>query len=159
MNNLKQSFFKEKKLAYHFLISFFIVTVWVIIAQNQYSYNYNFPELFGLTLFPLIPATFSLFLVYVTYAWIENKFENKNIVKGFLFFTLLSWVILIIGETVGYHWFGVQNLHHAGYSGLPICNCMHAPFWMQLSYFLIAPIYFVTCSMLGLENNIKDKKI
>ncbi len=52
-------------------------------------------------------------------------------------------VFLISVETIAYHLFGMQNLTAAAYPGIPICNCMHAQPWMQLSYFLLGPIYFI----------------
>lgn len=149
---MSKQFLKERRLVYHLLVSFLVILTWVLLARSRYSYNHNFPHLFGISLFPLVPAAIILFIVYVVYAWMEGKFENRSIIKGFLFFTLLSWVVLIVGETVGYHWFGIHNIGTAEYAPLPICNCIHAPVWMQISYFAMPPIYFLICSALGLEN-------
>jgi len=155
MKTKNLNFLKGKKLTYHFVVSFLLITVWVIIAKDQYSYNHNFPVIFGINLFPLLIWTVGLFFIYLLYCFFIQYLNQQSFIKNFLLFVTIGWVILIGGETIGYHLFNVKNLANAIYPGLPICYCMHAPPWMQLSYFFLAPIYFMVCYLLGLENNFR----
>lgn len=149
-------FLKTKKLAYHLLTAFLLILFWLFSARSQYQYNYNFWKIFGVSLFTLFSASVGLFLIYVIFSWFEYRFKLDKLAAKFFIFTAIAWVILIILETVGYHLFGIHNIRTAQYSGLPICDCIHAPFWMQLAYFLMGPVYFAICSLLKLENNNKN---
>ena len=61
----------------------------------------------------------------------------------------MFWFGLLGIETISYHILEIRNLATANYKGLPICNCVHAPLWMQISYFIIGPLYFLVLNILN----------
>ena len=136
--------FKSKKNElYQLLLSFGIAFVWVSIARNYYHYNHHMLEIFGITLFPLFAWALGLFIVYLIYSYFKKK--------SFILFVGIYWSLLIFVETFAYHVLNIHDLATAGYKGLPLCNCIHAPVWMQISYFLLGLIYFGLCKWIGLE--------
>lgn len=141
-----------KELYYLFMASLLSV-VWVYFANSQYSYNDEMIKVFGLNSYPLFAWTIGLFVFVNMYFFLENVFNFRMRFKKILFFVGLYWSLLIFGETVWYHVFNVQNVATAIYSGLPICDCLHAPLWMQVSYFLMGPVYFVICEAALLFHN------
>ncbi|MCK5107944.1 MAG: hypothetical protein KAQ83_04420 [Nanoarchaeota archaeon] len=124
-------------------LAFLVSLIWNILARSQYNYNQNFFSFFGINLFPLVTWTIGLFALMIIYQiWIK-KLKLKKFILNLLIVILIYSILLIFLETLFYHVFNVHNLQTAIYPGLPVCNCLHAPGWMQLSYFLIGPIYFV----------------
>ncbi|MFH1533469.1 MAG: hypothetical protein ABID64_00885 [Nitrospirota bacterium] len=118
---------------------------WVYIASNQYGYNSEMLKIFGLNTYPLFAWAIVLFIFVNLYFFLENVLEFSGKIKKILLFMGLYWSLLILGETIWYHVFDIQNVATAMYSGLPICDCLHAPLWMQVSYFAMGPVYFVMC--------------
>ncbi len=150
------SLLASKKTAFNYLmIASLVSIIWMFFANNQYGYNHKMLLLFGLNSFPLFAWATGLFLLYLLYSYLEIKLNLKNLITKTLFFIVLYWSVLIFAETVAYHVFNIKNVATAAYAGLPICNCLHAPPWMQISYFAIGPIYFGICKLLGLKNPIK----
>lgn len=145
----------NENLARHFLVSFIVVAAWMIIVKDQYYYNYNFFEIFGISLFPLVIAPIGLLFIYIIYSSLVVHLKLNNLFSRFSFFVFIYWVMLILAETIGYHGLSINNLGTANYPGLPMCDCIHAPGWMQLGYLLIGPIYFIICILLNLETNKK----
>jgi hypothetical protein len=150
----------RKTAFYHLYVSSFIALIWMLIANNQYGYNRKMLTFFGLNSYPLFAWAAGLFAAYLIYSHWEHKLHYASFVKKMLLFVAIYWVILISVETIAYHIFNIKNLSTAVYAGLPLCDCIHAPKWMQLSYFALGPIYFAVCEFLGLENphHIKKKK-
>jgi hypothetical protein len=151
----------RKKFFYHFLTASIVATLWMIVAKKEYGYNHDFITILGYNAFPLFSWAIGLFCVYVLYSYLEHLFHEDGFIKKFILFTILFIPILLIAETLGYHVFDIHNIATAKYTPLPICNCIHAPWWMQLSYILLGPIYFIICYLLNLENphyKVKRKK-
>ena len=123
---------------------------WVYVANNQYGYDSEMLSVFGLNTYPLFAWAIGLFVFVNVYFFLENVLEFRGMVRRILLFVGVYWSLLILGETVWYHVFGVHNVATAMYSGLPICDCIHAPLWMQVSYFAIGPVYFVVCEGVAL---------
>jgi len=141
----------RKGLLRHLIASFTIAIIWSIIAKNQYGYNHNFLTIFGINTYPLFAWATGLFWVYVLYAFIEGHLKEKGYLKKITLFGAIYLPLLIIAETLGYYLFNIQNIPTSVYSGLPLCNCMHAPLWMQISYFLMGFIFFTICYLLKFE--------
>ncbi len=142
---------RRKALSYLILASS-VSLIWMLIANNQYSYNRRMFKVFGLNAFPLFAWALGLFSIYLVYAHWEHILKLNSFLHKMLLFLALYWPSLIMVETLGYHVFNIQNLAAAQYPGLPICNCLHAPPWMKLSYFALGPIYFLASRVLGLED-------
>ena len=143
---------ERKSLFLHLLVAMIISLLWNILARKQYSYNQDFISIFGLNIFPVLGWCLGMFLVYLIYFHYEHIFHEKEYIKKLLLFAMIYFLLLIFGETLFYHVFGVKNLATAQYSGLPICNCLHAPTWMKISYFAIGLVFFSICYYMGLEN-------
>lgn len=129
----------------YLLTSFVLSFLWTISAREYYQYNYNFLEVFGINLFPLLMWTFGLYFIINIFFNLEKKWKITNFYLRFLSFSFVYFVGLIFLETAGYYLLGIHNLPTSTYPGLPICNCMHAPHWMQTIYFLMGPLYFLFC--------------
>lgn len=142
----------RKSAFYHLFIASIISLVWMLIAKNEYSYNKDMLVIFGINLFPLFAWASGLFAAYMIYSHWEHKFKFSRPIKKMLLFIAFYWPMLISLETIGYHIFNIKNLAAAAYAGLPICNCIHAPVWMQISYLILGPLYFGICELIGLEN-------
>jgi len=153
MNYKFKEFFKGKKLFSHFFVSFLVIFFWLAMVKDWYYYNHRFFEIYGINLLPLTFGTIGLFFIYLVYAFVLSGLKESNPIKQFIIFIAIAWVILIAAETIGYYLFDIHNLKTANYPGLPICNCIHAPAWMKLGYFLIGPIYIFICHLLKLETN------
>lgn len=138
------------------LVSFLVALGWMLFSNSQYGYNLDIASLAGINLYPLFAWSTGLFAVYLVYSHWEETLKNKTHLNKFLLFTLIYVFLLITVETLAYHVFGIVNLTTGTYPGLPICDCIHAPRWMQISYFLLGPIYFTICEFLKLENPHKN---
>lgn len=141
---------QRKEALNHLAVSSLIALAWVIFANSHYNYNFETLKIFGLNSYPLFSFAVGLFAGYILYSHWEHKV--KRWCSKLLLFSLIYWPLLILVETVAYYSFGIHNVATGIYAGLPICNCMHAPIWMQISYFLIGPIYFIICELLEFEN-------
>ncbi len=151
---------KRKILIYHLIVAFFTSLIWMLIAKDNYGYNRSFLSILGINLYPLFSWATGLFVLYVIYSHYEHKLKEQTFIKKISLFITFYWPLLIIVETIAYHLFNIKNLATAIYKGLPLCNCMHVPLWMQISYFSIGLIFFAVCYKLGLENpHFRIKKL
>jgi|TARA_B100001971_G_C18205316_1_gene547206 hypothetical protein len=152
---------ERKSAFYHLFVASVIALVWMLIANNQYGYNREMMIIFGLNSFPLFAWAAGLFAAYLIYSHWEHILKEQGWLKKMLLFVAFYWPILISLETIAYHLFNIKNLSTAMYAGLPICDCIHAPGWMQASYLALGPIYFGVCELIGLENphHVKKKSI
>jgi len=150
----------RKNAFYHLYVSSIIALIWVVIANRHYQYGALSLTIFGLNAYPLFAWASGLFAVYILYSHWEHKIKSNSFIKKLGFFVVIYWVLLIFVETIAYHVFNVIDIVNLAYAGLPFCDCIHAPHWMQFAYFLMGPIYFTICELLGLENphHIKKKK-
>jgi len=145
---LRYNFAYLKRLVSALALAFMVSFAWVFITRNQYDYNYSFANIFGLSSYPLLLWAVCLFFIFLVSEEFEKKFKINSFVKYFLGFTILYAISILVIETLGYYLLGVHNLGTLGYSGLPVCDCLHAPTWMQAGYFINGPLYFLICSFL-----------
>jgi hypothetical protein len=148
----------RKSAFFHLIVSSIVGLIWVLIANNQYGYGRDMIRLFGLHTFPLLAWPLGLLGAYLAYSYAEHKIKITNRIKKFILFIVMYWSLLIASETIAYHVFIFRNVATSMYAGLPLCDCIHAPWWMQLAYVAMGPIYFGICEVLGLENALKIKK-
>ena len=133
---------KRKLLLFHLAIASLLSFLWLLIAYQEYNYNQDFLIILGLNTFPYFAFSLGLFALYLIYCHYEYKFKNKSYLRELLLIILTYFPLLIIVETIAYHLFNIQNIASEMYAGLPICNFLHARRWMQISYFLMGPLYF-----------------
>lgn len=143
---------QRRILFYHLVVAFLVALIWMLIAKNEYGYNQDFLTLAGVNLFPLFAWATGLFGIYVIYSHYEHILNEQGFVRKLLLFIAFYFPFLIGTETIAYHLFNIHNITAAAYSGLPICDCIHAPRWMQAAYLGMGPIFFTICSILKLEN-------
>ena len=148
----------RKNAFYHLYVSSIISLIWVFLANSQYTYNKMVLTFLGLNAYPLFAWASGLFAVYMIYSHWEHKIKSISFIKRLGLFTIFYLVFLISVETIAYHFFNIIDIANIAYAGLPICNCIHAPRWMQIVYLVMGPIYFVICELLGLENPHHIKK-
>ena len=143
---------RRSALSYHLLVSSSIALAWTAIARKEYGYARQFFSLFGLNAFPLFAWAAGLFATYLIYSRYECLLQEKSYIRKLALFSLIYWPLLIAVETAAYHLFDIRNIAAAAYSGLPVCDCLHAPLWMQAAYFLMGPLFFSICYALKLES-------
>jgi hypothetical protein len=148
----------RKTAVYHLFVSSIVALIWMLIANKQYGYNTEMLTIFGLNSFPLFAWASGLFGIYILYSHWEHKFKFTSPIKKMMLFAAFYWPILIAVETIGYHIFNIKNVSAAIYAGLPICDCIHAPLWMQISYLTLGLLFFGICQLIGLDNPHHIKK-
>ncbi|MGV8151268.1 MAG: hypothetical protein ACP5NV_06085 [Candidatus Woesearchaeota archaeon] len=125
-------------------LSTVISIIWVAIAQNQYMYTSDMTTLFGLDIYPMLAWSIGLFGAKEIY----DYFKPENKLKSFITFTIIFIAALIIIETISYHIIEFKNTPQEIYPGLPICDCIHTPLFMQIYYLTIGPIYYLLTLLL-----------
>jgi len=143
---------KRKSLLPQLAVAFTLSFIWIFVANGKYGYANESATLFGLNLFPMFGWTMGLFTFYLVFSHYEHLFKKNSFLPKFFTFSLFFFLLVIATEAISYHIFGIQNLSNGEYEGLPICNCLHAPFWMQLAYFIMGPFYYLICHRLKLKN-------
>lgn len=143
---------KRKTLLFQLLISSLLSLLWMLITRNEYGYNQDFLIILGINTFPFLAFSLGLFALYLLYSHYEYLFKNNSYLKKLLFVVLIYFPLLIILETIAYHYFNIRNIASSMYIGLPLCDCLHAPRWIQVSYFLMGPLYFTITYILKFKN-------
>jgi hypothetical protein len=135
-----------KKIPY-LIISFIISLIWILLAKDYYMYNKEFIMILKINIFPLFAWTSGLFTLYLLYSYLIKYLKLKKEILIFLLFIFIYFSLLILGETIGYHYLDIKNDQTAQYPGIIICDCIHAPKWMQISYFMLGIIFFLSCKL------------
>ena len=149
---------KRINLSNHFLLASGLSVVWMLAANREYAYDGHYMQISGLSIFPLFAWPCGLLGIYLIFSHYKSLIKKPSIYKSLLLFISIYWPLLIIGETVGYYTFNIHNVTSHYYAGLPFCNCMHAPHWMQVAYFLMGPIFLLLSYALELEKEQKNCK-
>ena len=146
-----QSSFRQSsvfKLAHdqfpYFVLAFLVAGVWLFFSKDLSSYNQGFWTFRGFNLFPLTAWLYYVY-IFLEQILIDKVNHSFSFWKRFSIFVLVYVVFLISFESFGYHVLDIKNQATSQYSGLPFCDCIHAPLWMQISYFMLGPIYFMLC--------------
>ncbi|GIQ87048.1 hypothetical protein KIPB_009010 [Kipferlia bialata] len=128
------------------ILSLFITLVWTYLARDLYHYANDYPTWFGVfDSFPVILwfAGLTLNNMLLGYLILPRVVPDKvsgtkgHVVRTLVHFLMYS-TLLISGETFAYHVLGISN--NMDYPGLPICDCLHAPAFMKVVYFLLGPL-------------------
>ncbi len=127
-------------LVENLLASLLLAIVWVSFAKENYNYSTGFTYIHGVCLFPVLVWCLGLFGVSMLLSNSE-RFNNASPLTRLVIHSSVLWVCLIAVEILAYHVFGFRNKATLSYPPIPVINCIHAPRWMQIMYFLLAPIY------------------
>lgn len=122
----------------HQVMATVLAITWVSFAKNYYGYQADYQKFFGLNSLPLLAWTLTLLCL----GELCDKFNLGSKAYNFLVFVPAFWFFLILFETAAYHWLGLRNAFTKSYPGLPVCDCIHAPRWMQAAYFSMGPFYY-----------------
>jgi len=140
---------KRKELIFSLIVALMIAVIWGQIAEKYYVYAESGFKTELLNFYPIFFWTFGLFMAILLFRDIKLIFGIKTFKVKLIIFSGLFWFGLFGIETISYHILEIRNLATANYKGLPICNCIHAPLWMQISYFIIGPLYFLVLNILN----------
>ncbi len=135
--------FKRKSIEYLGL-STLIAIIWVAIAKDYYIYTPDMVTLFGLDVYPMLAWALGLLALRELYDYVKPT----NATKAVIVIAIVYIVALIALETVSYHVIGFKNSSSDIYPGLPICDCIHVPLFMQIYYLSIGPIYYILTLLL-----------
>ena len=150
--------FMRKNLFKYLTLAFVISLIWQIINGQNYLYKYDLPRFFHINIYTLFIWAIGLFGIMVVYDFVEYKFKIKHLAVKIIVFLLMYWTCLIIVETVAYHVVEIRDIATSQYPGLPICNCLHAPWWMKLVYFALGPIMWISSRLLDVKCPFGFKK-
>ena len=122
----------------HLLLATVVSMIWVHYAKDYYAYQQDFVKIFGMNSIPLMAWSLTLYGLYQ----VCNNYKFVRPIYNFLLFVLVFLFFGILFETVAYHLLNIRNTMTANFPGLPICDCVHAPRWMQMIYFSLGPMYY-----------------
>jgi len=146
---------RRTNLFLHFAVASAMAALWAFLGRNEYGYNHPFLVVAGINAFPLFGWAAGLFATYLLFSHEEHIFRLKGFVRQIGLFLAIYWPLLVLAESLAYHVFNIHNLAASSYVGLPICDCLHAPRWMQALYFAMGPMFFAVCWSLRLERKRK----
>lgn len=129
-----------------------LAVLWVYGTREYYQYNKDFVVLFGgLNAFPITTRVMGFMGVYVLYTHTVRFLGISGFWKKFFLFSLSLNLLHLVLEKIGHDYWGIRNAFTAEYPGLPFCECLHAPPWMQAGYLLLGPIFFALVYFLGFD--------
>ncbi len=139
----------------YLLLSSALASLWMLFAGKEYGYGRGMWLVGSYEVFPFFAWAGGLAGLHILFSDIE-KFYGRVFpaLPRFLTFSGLYLVLIIALETISYHVFMLRNVATSAYPGLPVCDCIHAPVWMQAAYLLMGPLYYLVC--LGYERMTVD---
>lgn len=143
----------KRHLLLPFLVALVMALVWTWYAGDMYRYKESILHLGQLNLYPVLFWLFGLFINMTVYDDLMKYLHRHPIWIRLILFSLMFWAGLLFVEIMAYHVYGVHNLATMGYPGLPGCDCIHGPRWMQTCYLASGPLYFVAITLLGYHRN------
>lgn len=136
-----------------------IGVIWMLLAKDMYGYVTDSLAFFGYNVFPLFTVPIALIGLWVIYKAVQRLLFIEHFWSKLLLFTVfINWPIVILIEYAGYHWLGIQNASTAMYPGIAFCDCLHAPLWMQITYFAFGPIFFTACYLIGVHQHSPEAR-
>ena len=106
---------------------------WIAVSGDMYAgYNVFRLRIFGITAFPVIAWPTALAFAYL---YLVPLVRARPWPLRWLYLATVYSVGIILVEWLGYHSLGVHLDAGKAYTGWPILNIFHCPWWMQLAYF------------------------
>jgi hypothetical protein len=125
-------FLKDKNHWREIVLAAIITALWVALS-GIYTYQQTNLSILGFNLFPFFAWTAGLVLLKAAH----DKFGAFRYIKAVVSYLL----ILLAVEYIGYHLLGIRL--DSAYPGLFGMDIMHAPWYSQVYYLLIGPIYLL----------------
>ena len=116
---------------------------WNYLARGMYEYTTSTVAVLGINIYSLLGWAAGLWFGYMFFRFVVGRLGVIKFWKELVLFNAFYIPILLLLETVAYHFFGVVNGATAIYPGLPVCDCIHAPGWMQAVYLLMGTIFML----------------
>lgn len=142
---------RRRQLIKPMLLAAALAAVWTLLAQQQYGYNTTMTTGFGFNLFPLVGWALGLSVTFLLFSVSARSVQPKTWWQKLVLTNLFYLPLLILVETIAYHSLNVVNLATAQFQGLPICDCIHAPLWMQAAYLSMGTVYMSLVIILKLD--------
>ncbi len=121
-----------------------LATTWTLALGDLYYYNTASLTLASVNLYALSAWAAGLLIGYMLYSRARRIIKWRKSWQKLILFNLIYIPLLLAVETIAYHTFNVVNVGTSMYAGLPICDCIHAPAWMQLSYLIMGTVYLIS---------------
>ncbi len=147
----------RKKMIKHYFLATLMALTWMLFAHGQYGYNKDLLTIEGVNIFPLFAWANGLTVSYLLYSYLERLFRLKRFPSKFAVYVALYWPILIMLEAAAYHLFNFRNKATGDYPGLPFIDTIHAPVWMQISYILLGPLFFISSYLLDRTDDYRKE--
>jgi hypothetical protein len=139
---------RQRGLCVRLVIGIVIAIIWMLIAKGQYGYADHSVAVYGITIFPLFAIPSALVGFYLIYETVTLWVKPVTMRSDWLLIIVLDVLLVTAMEFIGYHIFQIQNLATSQYPGFAWCDCFHAPWWMQLSYYGFPIIFFAVYQVL-----------
>ncbi len=120
--------------------AFFIAVLWVFAAKENYHYGREFTEIGGIALHPIFVWGMGLFAVSLLLSN-SHSLADADTTYRFITYSIICITLMVMVEYISYHIFNFRNAATSHYKPVPVINCIHAPQWMQVMYFLLGPLY------------------
>lgn len=117
--------------------------IWTLLVRDEYSYNVATITIMDVNLYALLGWSLGLLIGYILYMGAQRTLQLKKWWHKLLLFNGIYLPLLIVVETISYHTLNVVNVATASYIGLPLCDCLHAPIWMQTAYLSMGSIFII----------------
>lgn len=127
-------------LVAHLAAGLLLALVWATLAKDNYHYGSAIIEIRGFCPFPVLAWGMGFFSSALLFSHFEPMIKNRMAVR-FSIYLVLCAVLLVAIEYAAYHIFHFRNVATQQYRAIPVINCIHAPLWMQIGYFLLGPLY------------------
>jgi hypothetical protein len=135
----------SKKYITAIILSILLSAIWLNFSHDFYLYNHNFLNFGQAVVYPFIAWLIGLVLLFFIYEKISRK--ASDFLAAFMLTVLIYWLSLLVLETFSFHVLDIKNLATDAYPGLPLCDCLHAPRWMQATYFVLGPFYLFSVNL------------
>lgn len=134
---------RRMQLVRYAALAFGLGLVWTTLVSDEYGYNTATVNIMNINLYALLGWSLGLLLGYMLYSFAQRFVQCTTWWQKLLLFNVIYLPLLIVAEAIAYHNLNIINVATADYPGLPLCDCLHAPLWMQIAYFAMGSIYFM----------------
>jgi hypothetical protein len=138
-------FLSDKKKWREIVLAAIITALWVGFS-GVYAYRETNIVFLGFNLFPFFAWTAGLVLLKAFY----DKLGKLKYLKA----VMLYLALLLALEFIGYNYLGVRLA--SNYPGLFGLELMHAPWYSQLYYLIIGPVYLLLLVLLDKGKTSKE---
>lgn len=134
---------RRKHLLRVALVASIIGMVWTLLVRDEYSYNVATITILDVNLYAFIGWSLGLLVGYLLYSGARRFVHASSWWHKLILFNVIYIPLLIVVESISYHALNVVNVATANYRGLPLCDCLHAPVWMQLAYLGMGSVFLL----------------